>query len=203
MSFFSQLPPEPIQPEPERREIPRWLQAPRDEIPFAVAVVRCLARVPGAALHLRRLDVYREGVHFELQLDVRREADLDDARADLVDGFLIPRGHRHGADRQFRLGVTLPDGTSSATTDAADWRFSTIDNDQPPAGPRLSLAGGGGSGDTHQWTQRISAWLWPLPEDGPLTLHFSSDALGIAEGSIIIDIAAEDWRAGVVGVWDS
>ena len=202
MTFFSPLPPEPIQPESERHESPPWLRAPRHEIPVAVPFARRLARVPGTALHLRRLDVYREGVGIELQLDVRREPDLDETRAALVDAFLSPRGHRRGFDRQLRVGVTFSDGRSTATSDAADWRFSTAAEDQPPATPRLSAAGGGGSGDTHQWTQRISMWLWPLPPEGPFTLHYVSEALGVPEGSTTIDVAAAEWSTGVVGVWD-
>jgi hypothetical protein len=189
MSFFAQLPPEQIEPEPERYEVPVWSQAPRDEIPVAVPMVRCLARVPGAALHLRRLDVYREGVQIELQLDVRREVDMDEAREEIVDGFLNPKRHRYGSDRQLRLGVTLADGASSATDSADDWGFLSSDDDQPPTPPRLSIVGGGGSGDAHQWTELFSAWLWPLPEEGPLTLHFISEALRIPEGTTVVDFA--------------
>lgn len=63
MSFFTPLEPEPELPQERRKAPPSpiWLRPPVEDIPVAVPAGRRLARVPGAALHLARIDVHRDG----------------------------------------------------------------------------------------------------------------------------------------------
>lgn len=199
MEFFASLPREQPQERPAPPPTPEWVQPPKDEIPVAVAMVRRLARVPGAALSLRRFDVYRVGVEIDLRLDLWREPGLDPERWAQISELLHPRGRRPGREGQLRLGVTLADGTSARADGDPHWTLESL-QERPPA-PHLVVVGGGGSGDEDHWTSEVRAWLWPQPPAGPMTLHFLCEGVGIAEGSV--DIDTTPFRAARDGVLDA
>lgn len=69
MPFFAPLPPEPEPVPREERVPPVWQQPPAHEVPVAVPITRLLARVPGAALTLQRIDVHRDGALFALRTE--------------------------------------------------------------------------------------------------------------------------------------
>lgn len=200
MEFFAALPPEPPEERPTPPPVPEWVHPPKHEIPVAVPIVRRLARAPGVALNLRRLDVYRTGVTIEVQFDLWREPGVDPERWAMLGELLHPRGHRPGPAGQLRLGVTLGDGTRA---DAISGSRSVPPMQEPPTPPQLVIFGGRGSGAEDRWTSEVRAWLWPLPPAGPMTLHFVCEGLGITEGALELDTtpilaASLDAR----GVWE-
>lgn len=199
MEFFEPLPPESPREQPVAPVTPIWLQPPRDEVGVAVPMPQMLARVPGAALTLQRLDVHRDGIVFTVRLDMRLDDDLSPERAAELQSVLNPREHRFAARTQLRLGVTLPNGT----------RADALTNSGPPnvwssepEPPHLSVFRGTGNGDASRWTATAKAWLWPMPDEGVMILHYLCEAAGITEGSLDIDtaplIAA---RSAVIDVW--
>lgn len=65
MQFFSavgarEAPENPVRP------VPPWLRPPAGEIPIPLAVPRILARGPGSAVSLRRVDAHSNGCPFRL-----------------------------------------------------------------------------------------------------------------------------------------
>lgn len=204
MSFFTPLEPEPELP-PERRKAPPspiWVRPPADEIPVAVPAGRRLARVPGAALHLARIDVHRDGAVISLRFDIRLEDSLSPERRAIVDAFLDPRSHRPSVERGLRVGVTTADGTAELIGPHARVFARRMSGDAPDP-PQLTAVDGGGSGDGDHWTSSLGVWLWPLPAEGDVTLHYVSEAVGIPEGSITIDGGPlREAARGVTRVWD-
>lgn len=199
MVFFTELPPESA-PTPIRAvEASPWLYPPKDELPVAVPLVRRLARVPGARLSLRRVDVYRAGVEFVLRFDMGIEAGLDSERERHLRDLLHPRGFRPDPTRQMRLGVMLSDGSRADAT--ADSRGLPRGVEEPD-GPTLTFSGGGGEGSGDRWTTEFRAWLWPLPPKGALTLYYLFEGIGIEEGSL--EVEATELREAsrdVLDVW--
>jgi hypothetical protein len=197
-----------LEPEPElsqeRRKAPPspiWLRPPAAEIPVAVPAVRLLARVPGAALHRTRIDVHREGIVIRLRLDIRLEDRLSPGRRAEVDALLDPRRHRPDVERGLRLGVTTAEGCAELIGTAAHGFLHRMSGDAPTP-PQLTAVDGGGSGDGGHWTASLGVWLWPLPAEGDVTLHYVSEAVGIPEGSITIDgETLREAAQGVVRVW--
>jgi hypothetical protein len=200
MEFFAELPPVPPMERPTPPPVPEWMNAPANQIPVAMPMARRVARAPGVALHLRRLDVYRTGVVIELQLDLRREPGLDLERGTMIGELLHPRGYRPGPAGQLRLGVTLADGTRASAD--GDFRGHPWSLQEPPQVPYLAIVGGGGGGDEDHWSSEARAWLWPLPPAGPLRLHYRFDGVGLEEGSVELDAAPiRAASAGVIDVW--
>lgn len=201
MSFFTPLEPEPPQERMQAPPTPIWLRPPADEIPVAVPVARRLARVPGAALHLKRIDAHRDGIVVVLRLDIRLEDDLSPERRAEIEALLDPRRHRPGAERGFRLGVTTAQG--SAEQNGMDGRgIVRRMSGEPPQPPQLTIVDGGESGTSDHCTSKVGVWLWPLPAEGDVTLHYVSDAVGIPEGSTTIDgEPLREAARGVVRVW--
>lgn len=188
MPFFAPLPPEP-EPAPRTEHVPPvWQHPPGHEVPAAVPIARLLARVPGAALTLQRIDVHREGALFALRTDVILDDSLDDEQEKRVRDMLDPRGMRPFAHGDLlRIGVELADGSRAETDGGPGVWMHSISEDEP-AGPLLTFRGGqGGPVRRDRWTTHLDAWLWPLPPAGPFRLHFESEALGIPEGSIRLD----------------
>ncbi|SDH53127.1 hypothetical protein [Agrococcus jejuensis] len=184
--FFPPLPPAPPQTRPTHRATPVWLEPPREELPVALPVLRLLGRSEHAAIHLVRVDVHREGLAFAMRLDVRGDDDVLHRLGRLV--------------QPFRFGVTLADGTSSIAAGGGDWHMTL--GDEPPESPHLMLRSHGGSGDGSSVVHRHSAWLWPTPPSGALTVHVEAAIVGIAETSTTIDLALDGVADGALDVWN-
>ncbi len=200
MAFFEPLPPTPA---PSQSSAPAdvrpWLQAPTDEIPVAVPLVHRLARVPGASLHLRRIDVYRAGVEIILRFDMGVEVGVDLDRTRELRDFMHPRGFRPEPARQLRIGVKLSDGSRADVS--ADSRAGARGL-EVPGGPSLVFTGGGGGGGADRWTSEFRAWLWPLPPAGAMTLHYLFEGIGVSEGSIELDATKlREVSSGVLDAW--
>jgi len=192
MQFFSERPEGEQDPEPTPRALPAWIQPPDGEIPVPLAVGRVLARVPSAALLLKRIDVYSSGCEFRIAVAARRDRSQPEERwFDILD-VIQPMGHHRRRRSGPRVGVTLADG-----------RTATGDEDRPSlerderTGPIVTLRGGGGGGSDQNYEMTYRAWLWPVPPAGALTLHYAWPGLGIDEGGVELDGArvAEAARA--------
>lgn len=199
MAFFDELPPEPTPTPVRAADRTPWLAPPNDELPIALPLVRRLARVPGASLALRRIDVYRAGVEFVLRFDMGLEPGIDPERERHLRDLLHPRGFRPDSTQQLRLGVTSSDGSRAVAT--ADSR-GLPHTAQEPDGPLLTFSGGGGGGNGDRWTTEFRAWLWPLPPEGALTLHYLFEAIGIDEGFLEVDATAlREASLDVLDIW--
>lgn len=185
MSFFAEIPESDLLPEePEIRKIPAWVEPSSDELPVAVHLGRILARASGHVLSLRRADVYSSGVMFKFRLNSWFDSPVTSGRRDNVYRIVEQYAMGRGDDAQrLRLGLTLPGGVVVDT--GLQSGYPSLEEE--PANPLLSMRGGGGGGDPHGFVSSIGAWLWPLPEPGDATMHFSCEGLGMPEGSIEID----------------
>ncbi len=144
----------------ERAVVPDWFGPPRGVLPGYAPSRAVVFRTHEAILIAGRFDVYRTGVEFTLELQLRDDDEMLD----------VPwERHRHRARRSgdeelpddfMRFGVLFADGSSWSNVDAA---FPS--ETEPPTGP-LVLSRGGGGGDG-SWM--MNQWLWPLPPTGSLT----------------------------------
>ncbi|QEO08834.1 hypothetical protein [Protaetiibacter larvae] len=175
---------------------PEWMQPPAHVLPAVAPITRLLGRTPHAALTLRGVEVFPNGVKLMLRGVVLR-GDLDRrAWRSLSDDVM---GHHlgPGANDALRLGFSFPDGTRVEA--GATWPMP----DQAPTGPHLTMLGGGGGGGGDHYEIGNDAWLWPAPPAAPLTLHYRWTSLGIPEQSIELDGAALIARRGdAVALWD-
>jgi len=180
--FFAPLP-EPDEHDHGSYEAPEWLQPPWGVLPGLVPVTRVLARSPHAAVVLRAVEAYPQGVRFALRSLITRDGLDRRAWRQLVEDVM-----GHGVDASpsdvLRLGVSYADGTRVVA--GSVWPMP----EGTPDAPVLTLQGGGGGGSGDHYEVSNDAWLWPFPPPGPLTLHFSWTALGIPEGSIELDASA-------------
>jgi len=185
MSFFPEVE-RSAEPRPARVETPIWVSPPENELPVPVPVTTVLARRPGAALCLRRIDVYRAGCVFAFSVRASRQADMTDEQwFELMDNLQPHRPFRRGtAEGSLRVGVELPDG-SKAIGGVMAHRYPF--DGAEPQGPQLTMRGGGGGGSGENYDSRMNAWLWPAPQAGSLRLVYDWSALGFNEGSISIE----------------
>jgi hypothetical protein len=185
MSFFPEFE-RPAEPRPARVEAPIWVSPPSSELPVPVAVTTVLGRRPGAALCLRRIDVYRAGWVFALSVRASRLAGMTDEQwIELMDCLHPHRPFRRGdAEGSLRVGVELPDGSKAIGGDMSHrYPFDGAEPDRP----QLTMRGGGGGGSDEDYDFRMDAWLWPAPQAGSLRLVYDWAALKLNEGSITIE----------------
>jgi hypothetical protein len=185
MSFFPEVE-QSAEPRPARVETPIWVSPPANELPVPVAVTTVLARRPGVALCLRRIDVYRAGCVFALSVRASRHADMKDEQwIELMDNLKPRRPFRRGsAEGSLRVGVELPDGSKAVGGDMPPrYPFDGAEPDRP----QLTIRGSGGGGSDEDYDYRMNAWLWPAPQAGSLRLVYDWAALELQEGSITIE----------------
>lgn len=185
MSFFPEVE-RSAEPRPVRVETPIWVSPPENELPVPVPVTAVLARRPGAALCLRRIDVYRAGCVFAFSVSASRQADMTDEQwFELMDNLQPHRPfRRETAEGSLRVGVEMPDGSKAiGGLRAHRYPFDGAE----PQGPQLTMHGRGGGGSDQNYDYRINAWLWPAPQAGSLRLVYDWAALGFNEGSITIE----------------
>jgi hypothetical protein len=138
-------------------------------------------RTEQAILLVGRFDVYRTGVEFTIEVQLR-DVDEDDELMDVP--WERHRRHRRLApddalpDEFMRFGVVFADGSSWSNVDAV---FPSM-TEAPSAPFVMSRRGGGGDGN---WA--MDQWLWPLPPDGPLTFIAEWPKFGISETSASVD----------------
>ncbi|MDO9409805.1 hypothetical protein [Patulibacter sp.] len=195
MSSFFDLPPaEPEQappPHPRYRSKP-WHGPPPAVVPAIVAVERVLARTDEVAVAVPSVEVYPEGLRFEIVAFARPQAEH---RPDSgLDPMLFHHRHVPGAvpDEVLRIGVAFADGR----------RATNLETERGPGDPPASgivLRGAGGGGNEGRYAQEL--WVWPVPDEGPLTIVCEWPAHGIpvtrldVDGDVLRDAAR---RAQVV-----
>lgn len=170
--------------------MPEWFGPPRGVMPGYAPTRAVVFRTDDVILIAGRFDVYRTGVEFSLQLQVRIEDDTYDIPWELH--------HRHGRapdgelpDEFLRFGIQFADGSAWSNIDDGFPMPPT-----PPTGPVVVGQGGGGGGGS--WA--MNYWLWPLPPEGPLTFVAEWPKHQIAECSATVD--ASEIRQAVAHVED-
>jgi hypothetical protein len=159
MSFFPEVE-RPAELRSAWVETPIWVSPPANELPVPVAVTAVLARRPGAALCLRRIDVYRAGCVFALSVRASRQADMTDEQwIELMDNLQPHRPFRRGtAEGSLRLGVELPDGSKAIGGDMSHrYPFDAAEPDRP----QLTMRRGGGGGSGEAYDYRMNACPYP------------------------------------------
>jgi hypothetical protein len=175
VGFFTSRPLIARSDDAEPTAVPEWLGPPRGVLPGYAPERAVVFRTAEATLVVGRFDVYRTGVEFTIELQLRSEDE------DLIEvpWELHRRRPRSGGlpDEFLRFGVEFADGSSWSNLDS--FPAST----EPPAGPFvMSQGGGGGNG---RWS--MNQWLWPLPPAGPLTIIAEWPKYGIAESRATVD----------------
>ena len=172
MGFF-EPPPPPPEP-PEQPPQPEWV-GPRDNVlGVAVPLELLVARSEDAAVVVRNVVAYPNGVNFVLDVR-RRSASMMDDPLGMHAGFRAVPEERENA---LRFSVGFADGSKATVDGRPHWP----DGDNV-RGPVLMSRGGGGGGT--RW--EMGYWLWPLPPDGPLAFVAEWPAEGIAETRVEID----------------
>jgi hypothetical protein len=175
MSFFEPLP-APLQPPERRWTPPAWDRPSEGTVPATVAVDALLHQDEGAVVTVPHLDVFPNGFRINLVIFLKPNR-VQDIQA---------RIHR-GSTSMPRIGVRFADGRIGGRVGMRG-RFDMPKDEQGiPTQPFVgSPAGGGGIGG---W--RFSAWVFPLPPDGPLAIFVAlpspatSELFTVVEGSTV------------------
>lgn len=175
MSFFEPLPP-PLQP-PERRWSPdTWKRPSEGTVPATVAVDALLHQDEAFVVTLPHLDVFPNGFRINLLILVNPDRVQD------IEARIHP-----GSMNMPRIGVRFPDGRIGGRVGMRGRSDIPTDEQGLPTQPFVgSPAGGGGIGG---W--RFSAWVSPLPPDGPLAIFVAlpspatPELFTVVEGSTV------------------
>jgi hypothetical protein len=200
MSFFPDDVPVVSPPRP-KSVTPPWMAPPTSELAVPVPVFSVLARRPGVALCLRRIDVYREGWRFAFSVRAARVEGMgDDEWFELLEHIQSRRPiRRHANPGELRIGLELPDGSRIIGNDRG-WPHPL--KGEPTESPHLMIRQSGGGGSDDEYDLGMYGWLWPSPPHGSLRLVVDWRALDIAEQSFAVDsnrlVAA---RASVLDIW--
>jgi hypothetical protein len=148
-------------------------------LPGQVAARAVLFHTADAVLVFDHFDVYRHGIRFRIELQLReRNEQVEDWPWEPFEALRRARGGGL-PDELLRLGVVFSDGSRWSNIDA---RTAGI---EPASGPTLEFLDGGGS--EIDWN--ANAWLAPIPPAGPLTFIAEWPLYGIAETQVTIDAA--------------
>jgi hypothetical protein len=170
---FFEPPPPPPEP-PKQPPQPPWLTPPANVLARGVPAELLVVRTDDAAIVIRNVVAYPNGIEFMLSIRLRRPRH----------GFLdhpFGQGPGRGAgDGVLRFGVQFSDGAKATTLGSFMGRW-------PDEEPRVWLSQHGGSGRAESW--EFGYWLWPLPPPGPLTFVVAWPAENIPETRTEIDAA--------------
>jgi hypothetical protein len=186
VGFFEPLPPPPALPEQPPQ--PEWVGPPDNVLGRPVPVDLVVARTEDAAVVVRNVVAYPNGVAFVLDVRRRKADPWDDPLG------MHPRfgGTPETQKDILRFGVGLSDGSKATTGGHFPWGDRV-------QGPLLTQGGGGGGGT--RWA--MSYWLWPLPPQGPLTFVAEWRAQGIQETRVEIDAGVlREAAARAEKLWD-
>ncbi len=192
MPFFEPLPPPP----PPREQAwgpPVWDRPSEGVVPGVLAVNALLHEGEDAAVAVDRLDVYPNGFTVSLLIlfDPHRPRE---AAAQL-----------HQAGRPMfmwpRVGVRFADGrTAGRSPGFGAAQHLRKDEHGIPLEPVVRMTGGGGGGSSG-W--RTSAWVFPLPPDGPLEIYVGLGTETPVEAGVTLDgsaVRAASGQAKVVWI---
>lgn len=184
MSFFereasSETPPPETEPQ-QQRVVPDWFEPPRGVVPGQSTQHVVLFGTDRALLTIRHFEVYKTGVEFLIDLQVKPNSyDLYETPWELQS-----RSRRHQRslddlpDEFLRLGFSFADGTTWTNLAHTYPKF-----DETPEQPVIIGRGGGGGGD--RWS--MGYWMWPLPPAGDVVVHAAWPLFDVDEVSAVID----------------
>jgi hypothetical protein len=161
-----------------------------------IAVVELVvARSQQAAAWIESVAAYPSGVEF--QIEVRWRPELFEVVSRGAPWHYRPSEGGELPDELFRAGFAFADGSRVTTlaTGPSGATASPVAEPallQEPEGPRLMPRGGTGGGES--WSHGL--WLWPMPQEGPLSFVCEWPALGIALTRTQIDLTAIHEAAG-------
>jgi hypothetical protein len=153
---------------------PTWDRPSEGTVPVVMAIDAFVLQNDVAVVNVGHLEVYPNGFTVNLLTRVN------------------PRKVREAMELLAGVG---PHRWPHVTIRFADGRTATVGPSGPspqedtqgvPTEPIVRVSGRGGW--PNGW--RTSAWVFPLPPDGPLEILVSHEALGLAESSITVDGAA-------------
>ncbi|GAA2846792.1 hypothetical protein [Paenarthrobacter ilicis] len=191
MSFFEHLPEPPARTTPPQPIRPAWSGPPTDELPGTVDIGEFLHRGEHTVLAVKTLEVYSTGCLLTLVWSVRRGNESDGQWRELAEeSFNRPLS---GVGSGLELGVKLADDRRVAAT------FHDASAREDPAGPVLTVLGGGGSGSNDFHVQGSGRyWLWPLAAGGDILLVARWAGLGIDESTVVLPWEPIDQALGRV-----
>ncbi|MBC9944114.1 hypothetical protein ICL81_06240 [Leucobacter sp. cx-328] len=188
MSFFTFVPVPDGDENTEPVAVPSWVQPSQDEIPVAVPYVRELGRARNVMLVLERADVYTEGVKFILRVEARYSQGMTSAEKAALSRSLGE--HHYWGDQEaylkdaLRVGLEFSDGSVVDSFEGPDRPWG-----EKPQKFVLSSLGGSGEGSEDYSRTEHGFWLWPLPPQGVMKLHYMHRGIGVDEGTVEIDAA--------------
>jgi hypothetical protein len=146
-----------------------------------------VGRSQQAAVWIESATAYPSGVEFGLE--VRWRPEVFDVVSRGAPWHYRPSEGGELPDELFRAGFGFADG-SKVTTLASGLGAAApavVEGalGREPEGPLLTPRGGGGGGQS--WSHGL--WLWPLPQEAPLTFVCEWPALGIGLTRTQIDLA--------------
>lgn len=174
MSFFEPLPPPP-EPSECRWSPPAWDRPSDGTLPATMAVDVVLNEGEDAVWSIPSLDVFPNGfrVKVALLLNPHKQQDI---RARFYRG---PMG-------MMRVGVRFADGRVGGQGVILGPNGVPKDDEGFPTVPFVGYGGGGGG--SGGWL--FSAWVYPLPPDGPLEIFVAPPSPASGEFSTVLDGAA-------------
>ena len=174
MSFFEPLPPPP-EPSERHWSPPAWDRPSEGTLPATLAVNALLNREEDAVWVIPDVDVFPNGfrINVALLLNPHRQQEIQ------------ARIHR-GPMGMMRIGVRFSDGRVGGQGLNRGPQGIPKDDEGFPTEPFVGFAGGGGG--TGGW--RFSAWVFPLPPDGPLEIFVALPAPATGEFSAVLDGSA-------------
>jgi hypothetical protein len=182
VTFFEPLPP-PRAPEERRWAPPAWDRPSEGTLSSTLTVDALLSQDENAVVSIPHLDVYPNGFRINVAILVNPN------KAHEIQASI----HRRPMG-SVRIGVRFADGRVGGRDGMFD---APRDEEGIPTRPIVrQLGGGGGSGG---W--RFSAWVFPLPPDGPLEIFVALPPPATDETSVTVDgseILAAAERAKVI-----
>lgn len=174
MSFFEPLPPAP-EPSEHRWSPPAWDRPSEGTLPATLAVDALLSEGEDAVWVIPTLDVFPNGfrVNVALLLNPHRQEDIQ------------ARIHR-GPMGMMQIGVRFADGRVGGQGMRGGPLGVPKDAEGLPTEPFVGFSGGGGG--PGGW--RFSAWVFPLPPDGPLQIFVAPPSPATGEFSAVVDGSA-------------
>jgi hypothetical protein len=161
-------------PEPSEREWapPAWDRPSEGTLPATLAVDAVLGQEENAVVAIPSLDVYPNGFRINVQLL------LNPRRAQEIQALM----HRPRMG-MVRIGVRFADGREGGRGGMRGRNELSKDEQGVPTQPFVGFGGGGGG--SGGW--RFSAWVFPLPPDGPLEIFVALPDPSNTEYSTVVD----------------
>jgi hypothetical protein len=161
------------------------LRPPEDVVPAVVPLGLDVGTNDEVAMAITHLTVYPTGFGFGFTALTK-----DDPGVVCADEFEFARGAKEDpVGLQFHLGIEFADGRR------ADSRTHWISINRPampnrmhfPSDPLTEISLRAGGAGAHDRRYSGSAWVWPLPPDGPLTFWVGWPAAGLPSRPTVND----------------